>query len=307
VWPGILILVALLVTSLLTFFGDRVRRATAEGPRLTILAAEVGGLERGSPVWLAGKPSGRVRGLSFLEPGGDPGARVAIETVLLREAMPFVRADARVTIGASGLLAPAVVKIGPGSPDAPPVADGDTLRAVSRPDIDDFRAMADSVRISFEPARVRLSRLQREIADGGGDAARFMRDREFLVDLASARKRAARVQDAWRGGGGLARISRDDSVRLVTAKTIEQLSGLVSSDEVRHWRQSVEETTGMLQSVGDRAVGIAGGIERAEGTIGRSVRDSALAVQASRTRALLDSLTVELGVNPLSLIRIQLF
>ena len=113
--PGLLILGTLLVVSLLTFFTDALRRATTEGPLITLLAPEVGGLERGSDVWLAGTPSGRVLGVAFREPGGRIGERVAIEAVMRWEAMPFLRHDARVTIGSGSLLAPAVVKIRPGT------------------------------------------------------------------------------------------------------------------------------------------------------------------------------------------------
>jgi hypothetical protein len=307
VWPGALILVALLLISLLTFFGDAVRRATAEGPRLTVLAPEVGGLERGSPVWLAGKPAGRVLSLSFLEPGGRAGERVSIETVLLREAMPHLRADARVTVGAAGLLAPSVVKIGAGTARAPALSDGDTLRVVPRPDMEDFRSMADSVRDAFVGARELFSELRREVLEGNGSTAGFLSDRAVLADLASSRAKAERISTAWRSGAGLPRVIRDDSLRVVARRASETLARLRSSPELSTVRDSLRAAGTSLEHLGGTAARIAAGIESAEGTVGRAVKDSALAVGASRTRALLDSLAVELGADPLAWLRFRLF
>jgi len=307
VWPGVLILVVLLLISLLTFFGDAVRRATAEGPRLTVLTPEVGGLERGSPVWLAGKPVGRVLSLSFLEPGGRAGERVSIETVLLREAMPYLRADARVTVGASGLLAPSVVKIGAGTAESPALSDGDTLRVVPRPDMEDFRSMADSVRDAFVGARELFSELRREVLEGHGSAAGFLSNRAVLADLTSSRAKARRVSEAWRSGGGLPRVIRDDSLRVVARRASETLARLRGSSELSAARDSLQAVGTSLEHLGGTAARIAAGIERAEGTVGRAVKDSALTVGASRTRALLDSLAVDLSADPLGWLRFRLF
>ena len=307
VWPGLLILAALVVVSLVTFFGDTVRRATAEGPRLTILAPEVGGLERGSAVWLAGKPSGRVLALRFLKPGGPPDERVVIDAVLLREAIPYLREDARVTIGASGLMAPSVVKIGAGSPGASRVGDGDTLRAAQRPDLEDFRSMADSVRDAFVAAAEDVSRLRQEAVEGDGSAARFMADQGFLSRLDSARVHARHISTAWSDGRGLHRIAADDSLKATLARSSALIEELLESDAIRPSLDSARAVGVALESLRLRASGIAARIGAAEGSVGRAVEDSALSAAAHRTRAALDSLTTELGANPLAWLRIRLF
>jgi ABC-type transporter Mla subunit MlaD len=307
VWPGLLILAALVAVSLITFFGDAVRRATAEGPRLTILAPEVGGLERGSPVWVAGKPSGRVLGLHFLEPGGAPDERVAIDAVLLREAIPYLRADARVTVGASGLMAPSVVKIGAGSPGAARVEDGDTLRAVQRPDLDDFRSMADSVRDALAIAAEDVSMLRREAAEGNGSTARFLADRGLISRMDSAREVSSQISSAWRDGRGLRRLLDDDSLRAVVARSATAIEDLMASEAARASADSVRDVGLALENLRSRTGEIAARLDAAEGTLGRASKDSALAVAAQRTRAVLDSLTAELGANPLAWLRIRLF
>ena len=307
VGPGLLILGAALVISLATFFGDAIRRATAEGPRLTVLAPEVAGLERGSAVWLAGKPSGRVLSVHFREPGGPIGERVSIETVLLWEAMPFLREDARVTIGSAALLAPAVIKIAPGSERAPPVGDGDTLRVVSKLDIEAFRTMADSVRTAIGDVAEGASRLGEQITGGNGSAARFLADRGSLTRLDSTRTRMDRLALAWRQGEGLSRLVREDSVRASAIRAIQTLRDLSRPENRPGAIDSLARAGETLQQVVERARELGSGIARAEGTAGRALNDPALRLSAERTRAVLDSLTTELGANPLVWLRFQLF
>ena len=305
--PGLLILGAFIVVSAVTFFGDAIRRATAEGPRVTVLAPEVAGLERGSAVWLAGKPSGRVLSVHFREPGGPIGERASIEAVLLWEAMPHLRKDAQVTIGSAALLAPSVVKIAPGSGKAPPLGDGDTLRVASKLDIDAFRAMADSVRLALDEVAEDASRLGEQISGGSGSAARFLSHPGSVSRLDSTRTRFDRLALAWRHGEGLSRLVREDSIRAVARRTMETLRDLMLPENRPGAIDSLARAGEALQQVVVRAGEIGSEIDRAEGTAGRAVNDPALRLNADRTRAVLDSLTAELGANPLEWLRFKLF
>jgi phospholipid/cholesterol/gamma-HCH transport system substrate-binding protein len=306
VGPGLLILGVVFVISVITFFGEGIVRASAEGPRLTVLAPEAGGLVRGSAVWLAGKPSGRVLSVHFREPGGPIGERVSIEAVLLWEAVPFLREDAQVTIGSAALLAPSVIKIAPGSEHASPLGDGDTLRVASRLDIEAFRTMADSVRTAIGDLAEGAARLGEQITGGSGSAARFLADPGSVTQLDSTRTRMNRLVLAWRQGGGLSRLVREDSVRASAKRAIETLSDL-TRPENRRGADSLARVGESLQRVAERAREIGSGIDRAEGTAGRALNDPALRLNTDRTRAVLDSLTTELGANPLEWLRFRLF
>ena len=306
VWPGLLILGTLLVVSLLTFFTDALRRATTEGPLITLLAPEVGGLERGSDVWLAGTPSGRVLGVEFREPGGPIGERVAIEAVMRWEAMPFLRHDARVTVGSASLLAPAVVKIGPGTRSAEAVADGDTLRVAQRTDIGDFRDMADSVRAAFHGTRDDAARLAEAIRTGTGTTGRY-RNAGVPIEPDSLRARIERLRIAWSAGAGLARLTRDDTVHRAANAMVESLRRLQDPEPRSLAVESLDRTAIALGRIGDRSSAIGAALERAEGTAGRAIQDPALGVNTERTRAILDSLTVELARHPFRWLRFRLF
>jgi hypothetical protein len=307
VLPGLLILGAVVAISLITFFGDALRRATAEGPRVTVLAPEVAGLERGSVVWLAGKPSGRVLNVHFREPGGPIGERVSIEAVMLREAMPFLGEDAHVTIGSASLLRPSVVKIAPGSEHALPLGGGDTLRVMSKLDIESFRTMADSVRIAIRDLAGGTADLREQMTEGNGSVARFLAHRGSVAQLDSARSRFDRLWLAWQQGDGLSRIVREDSIRASATRAMETLRNLTDPANSPGAIDSLARVGETLRQLENRAREIGSGIERAEGTAGRALNDPALRLSADRTRAVLDSLASDLGANPLAWLRFRLF
>lgn len=307
VTPGLLILGALLVISLVTFFGDAIRRATAEGPRITVLSPDVGGLERGSVVWIAGRPSGRVLDIQFREPRGSRGERVAIEAILLHDALPYLRADAKVTIGSASLLAPSVVKIGAGSANAPRIRDGDTLQVASELDMEAFRALADSVRLAIADAAGDASRLTRLLVDGDGSAARFIAEPGFLTRLDSTETRIRLLASAWRDGGGLSRLAREDSVRASVIRTLRTLRDLAAPGDHTAALDSLARAMEGMREVADRARDIGADLDRAGGTAGRAIHDPALKTSTDRTRAALDSLVVELGADPLAWLRFRPF
>lgn len=304
---GLLILGALVLISLVTFFGDAIRRATAEGPRVTVLSPDVGGLERGSVVWIAGKPSGRILDIQFREPGDSRGDRVAIEAILLHEALPYLRADARVTIGSASLLAPSVVKIGAGSAHASPVRDRDTLRVAPELDMEAFRTLADSVRLAIADAAGNASRLRKLLNDGDGSAARFSSEPGLLTRLDSTATRMRLLSSAWREGGGLSRLAREDSVRASAIRSLRTLRDLALHEDHQVAMNSLAAAAREMREVSNRARIVGADLERAGGTAGRAIHDPALKTSTERTRATLDSLFAELGADPLAWLRFRPF
>jgi len=92
--PGIIVLVTLILLAVGVFFLDNLRREFLEGPTVVLLADDIRGLVPGADVWVAGKPAGRVKSISFAGSGSVHPGRVAVSAVLLREALPTLRADA---------------------------------------------------------------------------------------------------------------------------------------------------------------------------------------------------------------------
>ena len=300
---GLLVLAGAVPIAAGIFFLDVVRRALDEGPELVVVADEIEGLVRGADVWVAGRPAGRVTDVTFLPVSGTEAGRVAVRVVLVHDAAPALRSDARARIGRSALLSPPVVKLAPGSRDAPPLDFADTLIVVSTPGVREFRALADSGRTAARSLAAELSLLDEEMASGGGTLPRLRRDPAFARGLETRRARAAELRAAWQTSD-LRRLVRDTTWRSGAARVAARRPPAdtpAADDAARErLRRAIEDLRERAGRVTDR-------LEAAEGTLGRMAADDELREQAERNRALLDSLTKELGANPFRYLRFRLF
>jgi phospholipid/cholesterol/gamma-HCH transport system substrate-binding protein len=105
-----------------------------------------GGIEVGSPVRVAGIKVGKVEKISFFVPDKSfvaPDAKpnevltpLHIKVSISKEASEGVRQDSKFYINLAGIIGERYVEITPGTMTSPKVADGDVLRGIDPPRID---------------------------------------------------------------------------------------------------------------------------------------------------------------------------
>lgn len=303
---GLLLLAAAVPAAIGIFWLDAIQRLFVEGPQLVVTADEIHGLAPGDGVWIAGHTAGRVTGISFVGTEGEEAGRVAVRLVLLRDAAPALRRDAQARIGSGALLEPPIVKISPGSPDAPPYDFADTLAVSTLPGLEEFRALADSARVALESLRGATDGLKRELEEGSGTLPRLRRDPELVARLERSRTRATDLRQAWNGNGAGA-VWRDTSLharaRRVAGRLRELSSAIVADSAVG----AAAQIPPALDGLRARADRLSRRLEAAEGTLGRLGADDELRWQTEHTRALLDSLLVETKERPLRFLHFRLF
>lgn len=300
---GVLVLAGLVPFAAAVFFLDELQRAFVEGPSLVVVADEIEGLETGADVWVAGRPAGRVAGISYVGAESRTSGSIAMRLVLHRDAAPALRRDAEARIGESALLAPPVVKLDPGSPSAPPFEFGDTLVVVTSPDVEDFRALADTAGRAADRLREDLGRLAEVLETGDGTLPRLRRDPGLAGRLDERRTRASRLRAAWAEGEGLRALVGDSATRSAAGRVRERLRELADAapDSAR---QALAAEAADLAATAER---LSVRLEAAEGTLGRLAGDDALREQVERARAQLDSLRVDAATDPLRYLRFRLF
>lgn len=310
-WPdvrtGVGVLLLLISAATGIFFLDALRRAFLEGPSLVVTAKDIRGLTTDSDVWVAGRPAGRVAKISFL--GSDEGAeqRVAVRIVLLRDAAPMLRRDAGAHIGASALLAPSVVKLTPGSPEAPPYDFADTLAVSPILDLDDFRALADSGQEAAGALSAGLDALGAEMETGSGTLPRLRRDPAFRARLARQERRIAALRESWRRESGLRALVADTALLARAGRIAGRMDSLRADSGAVRVGELREALRASLASLSERTDRISAHIDAGRGTLGRLATDEELREQTARTRALVDSVRAELLANPLRYLHFRLF
>lgn len=304
---GVVVLLLLVPAAAGVFFLDSFRQRFQAGPELVVAADDIRGLETDSDVWVAGRPAGRVVDISFLGSGEAAERRVAVRLVLRREAAPMLRADAEARIGESALLAPAVVKLTPGSPEAPPYDFADTLLVSPMLRVEDFRALADSGRAAVGALSEELEALAAEMQTGSGTLPRLRRDTALRARLTRQEARIATLREAWRRESGLRAALADTALRAEALRIAERIESLTTDTTAPRVADARKDLRTALDALAERTERLSREIDAGRGTLGRLATDEELREQAARTRALVDSVGAALLANPLRYLRFRLF
>lgn len=307
---GFLLIALLAGLATAVFYLDEILRGTQEGPRLVVVSESAPELAPGSPVWVAGRPVGRVLEVRFRSPGTAGAGNVVVRAVLNRGVAGIIRADATASIQPADLLEPVVLSIRPGSPEAPPFDFADTLRATADT-LDQERAMAliDSLRASFADQRSRSDELRRAITRGGGTLAGIRRDTALRRSLLEGRRKMEVLGSERWSEGSLGLLLRDTvlgpSVKRIRAR-FARLAALRDSLR-RPPPAGAEEALPALASLRRRIGDLEADLRAGRGTAGRALYDEEATRQLGLLRARLDSVVSELVFSPGRWLRFRLF
>jgi phospholipid/cholesterol/gamma-HCH transport system substrate-binding protein len=194
---GIFVLVSLAVfLGIIYMLGARARLFEA---RYVVYAefTEVGGLQEGATVRLAGVQIGRVSGVTL---PSQPGGKVRVELKIARQFSDRIRKDSEARIQTQGLLGDRIVEITVGTAQAPAVAAGETLPSRDPVDIAHVIGEGAGVVRSVAALATSFQKIAEEFQE-----ARVMQD--LGETMKAARKvtdQASRIADRIEKGPGLA-------------------------------------------------------------------------------------------------------
>lgn len=147
----------------------------------------IAGLEDGAQVLVQGIDAGVVEAIV---PPTSPGGPVTLVLRIDERLRPLVRSDAVVRIAAQGVVGAKVVEIRPGAADAPPLADGQALRAEPPRELADLMEDAsetlerlDAVAVTAEQGLGEITAIATAIRRGEGTLGKLVRDDEAYDQL----------------------------------------------------------------------------------------------------------------------------
>lgn len=308
--PGLLLMAGITATLLVIFFLDEVRRAVEEGPRLYVVTQAAPRLQPGSVVWVAGRPAGRVLSVRFRDPDPDGAETIVIEAVVERYAVGVIREDASARIVASGLMAPVILSVRPGSPARPPFDFADTLRStVALVDQDRALALVDTLRAELARARPAAARLRAMLENGGGTLAALRRDTSLAAGLEHGFRRleALLYPAADEESGSLARLAADTALATRLERIGQALRRLAAERDSAETETAVEALLAALSGLQSSLAALEYDLQAGRGALGRFLYDSAVLRERVLLEARTDSLRLELLRHPLRWLRFRLF
>lgn len=244
--------------------------------RLVAFFDNVQGLIAGAPVWLAGRPVGRVESVSFgVRPEGEPALQVVMQ--IDRDVSDRIRSDSVATIGTIGLLGDRYVEVSIGTAEGRPLADGEQLATITRLDLGSVMAKGTQALDSISILAANLNEVVEGFGkEGGGET--------LASSVAAFRSIVSQIQE----GGGLLHSLIYDEYTGGGVESIER--SLVRLEKIL---REIDEGEGILHTLiydapteqdlviealeaGARLNSILAKVDRGEGTLGMIVNDPTL-------------------------------
>ena len=277
---GAVITVALGLLALGVFFIGETGTVFGQRYGLTTLMPSATGLTSGANVRVAGQDVGKVAAIDFIAPEArtHPEHVLRITLAIDRSVREQIRADSEARIRTQGLLGDKIIDITPGSPAAPILQEGDTLRSAVAVDFDQMLASAADLVNDLGGLLHNFRIIADSLLAGQGTAGRLLMDTTLYVELiGTSRSLNEFLSAVGRGEGALARLANDD-------RLYEDLRSVVTGLDSLTWTLLEGEGTisllltddslyRRLVSTSTRADSMLQALERGEGTLGLMLTD----------------------------------
>jgi phospholipid/cholesterol/gamma-HCH transport system substrate-binding protein len=245
--------------------------------RLVAFFDNVQGLIAGAPVWLAGRPVGRVESVNF---GVRPEGRPALEVVMQvdREVRERIRSDSVATIGTIGLLGDRYVEVSIGTTAGRPLEDGEELATITRLDLGSVVAKGTQALDSISTLAANLNQVIEGFGkEGGGEslASSMGAFRAIVSQIQDGRGLLhSLIYDEYTGGGGVESIERSLVRMEKILREIDEGEGILHS--LIYDAPTEQDLVIEALEAGARLNSILAKVDRGEGTLGLIVNDPTL-------------------------------
>ncbi len=303
---GGLIAIAVIVgIAVATLKYARVGALRGERMRLYAAVGAARGVLKGSEVWLLGQKVGKITDIRFRSPSeSDTTTRVLVEMEVLARYRDALHRDAEAQIRAGGsVIGAMVVYLTPGSPGAPPIREGDTLRAKPQSDVEQATAQfgavtrelptivnnVNAIRSELQSTRGAAGALLRASGERGplqGTGAQMARLRQRLGDR---RGSLGRIMHGDLGTRATRVLARADSVRALVRSPSSSLGRLRKDSTL------IAEVRDIREELGDVRAALA----ESRGTAGRVLHDSAVFSALGEVHREMTLLVADLKKHPL--------
>lgn len=294
---GVLVLIAVIVLFYMSFKVEKFGFLREEGYEVSVILDNANGLDRRTPVLLAGVQVGNISKISL------SGYKARVRMRLTKSVK--VPVDSTIAIKSQSLLGDKYIEIIPGA-QRQYFAEGDRITSVvTSPDFDQLFERFDTaaknigdtlgefkgiigegeranIKKSIENIQVASSDFRNMLGKNKDDVSRIVRSTATITN-----KMETIVNDMEQGKGTLGMLVKDDRLYNDARDTVTSLKAITNDIE------QGKGTLGMLAKDGSLYVDvkdtftnfkeITDGIKKGEGTLGKLVRDDALYAETEKT------------------------
>jgi ABC-type transporter Mla subunit MlaD len=277
--------------------GDRMRVYAAVGAARGVL--------KGSEVWLLGQKVGKITDIRFRSPSeSDTTARVLIEMELLEKYRDALHRDAEAQVRAGGsVIGAMVVYLTSGSPTAPVIRDGDTVRAQPQSDAESATAQFGAATRELPAIINNFKTIRADLQSSSGTAGALMRANTLdRGALRTTGRQLSRLRQRLDNGGSLGRIMNGGlgarAARVMArADSVRVLVGSSSASLGRFRKDST--LMAEVSDIRDELAEVRSAVAESRGTVGRVLHDSAAFDALGEVHREMTLLAADLKKHPL--------
>ncbi|HOP07146.1 MAG TPA: MlaD family protein [candidate division Zixibacteria bacterium] len=263
--------------------------------------ANVNGLVKGSPVWMAGVEVGNVRKIEFVNL--DSARQVEVVFRIKESVWPLLTQGSVVQLGTIGLLGDKMVELIPGPVDNERIIEGNVVPTSDPGSAERMFAagtevleQAGSIAGSLDSVLIRMSR-------GEGTLGKLSSDDQLYVHLTALSRDLTRL---------VQELTRNQEKIVASLQT--------TAEAVEHLTEKVDNSTGTLgkvisdpalydnlASTSARLDTVMASLNNAEGSLGMLVSDTGLYVETVDLLARVNSLVADIQENPRKYFKLSVF
>ncbi|GAB3905727.1 MlaD family protein [Mucilaginibacter boryungensis] len=141
------------------------------GIQISAVFDDVAGLKKGGAVWFSGVKVGTINSIRF-----KGVSQVDVRMTVDKSLQSYIHRNAGVRISSDGLIGNKIIVIDGGSPQAPPVQDGDVLQAEKLLSTDDITKTLQQNNLNILAITTDFKKVSRQIVEGKGMVGALMGD-----------------------------------------------------------------------------------------------------------------------------------
>jgi len=273
-WVGIFVVVGIVLLVLMTLKIEKFQIGKGVGYLLNIYFDSASGLDRNSPVRVAGVRVGNVEKIALEQGKAKVTFHLPSQVILYKDAKAYIKSE--------GFLGEKYIEVSPGTPGLPKLEPNGVVEQGAPPvDVEQFLskvgAIRDDIKDITKPLGDVLKAVDAKKVEGvidnfnkfSGQLTGIAKDSKETVQKAKdAFTRMEEIGDkVKKGEGTLGKLITDETIYQDAKKTIET---------AKEAAESAKKTVDVLKNVSER-------VERGEGTLGKIIKDESLYQEAKKT------------------------
>ena len=295
---GVVVIIASITLAVLIFLMSGTTGFFGRKINIDAYFDNAGGLRDGAPVRLEGVDIGNVTGITVVP--NHPPNPVRVTMKVSTRYGESIRKDSTAMLATAGVLGETFVDIDSRQAKGPPAADGDTLKAIDQPDIQDVVRSSQGTLQNVDVLLKRLDRIVSFVESRQGTVGKLIYDEELYNRLNSTLSEVQRmVADISQGKGSVGKLVASDELYNKANAAVDKLNKII--DDINSGQGTVGKLIkdpSLYNNANEtiaKANSLMGDINAGKGAIGKFAKDEEFARKLDATISRLSEITEKMN------------